>query len=147
MTKATTAQTLALIAAMNGLTFRPMDDNDFATWADAEPDAQIAFAGGEALASAICDISGESILTEGDDAVAIAHTSGDAAAQLAHRSRSRLAASSRARAASINARCRGDHALRSAGGLSSPSGIAARDLALGALVSARFPGKRGRRAC
>lgn len=71
MTKATTAQTLALIAAMNGLTFRPMDDNDFATWADAEPDAQIAFAGGEALASAICDISGESILTEGDDAVAI----------------------------------------------------------------------------
>lgn len=70
MTKIATRHSLALIKALGGLTFRPMNDSDFATFADAAPDAQIAF-GGEDMASVLCDITGESILTEGGDAVAI----------------------------------------------------------------------------
>lgn len=70
MEKIATRHSLALISAMAGLTFRPMNANDFAAFAGAQADAQIAF-GGEALASAICDITGESIMTEGGDAIAV----------------------------------------------------------------------------
>lgn len=49
MTIATTAQTLKLIAGLAALDFRPMTANDFATWADAADDAQIAFDNGTLL--------------------------------------------------------------------------------------------------
>lgn len=66
----TPAQTIATIKAIAKLTFRDMTPADYGAFAGAGDKAQIAF-GGEELAVILCHITGEAILTEGGDAVAV----------------------------------------------------------------------------
>lgn len=68
--KITTAATLKLIKTIAALDFRPMDSNDFAAFAGADEDAQIAF-GGEALALALCDAFGDALLIEEGNTIAV----------------------------------------------------------------------------
>lgn len=68
--KPTSSQTRRLLGAVSCLTFRPMTDNDFAAFAGAEADAEIAFCGGD-LAEVLSEITGEAILTEGGDSIAV----------------------------------------------------------------------------
>lgn len=63
-------QTARLIGAIAALNFRPMNNNDFAAFADAEPGSLIAFGGAE-LAELLCDVTGETVMTEGDDPVVV----------------------------------------------------------------------------
>lgn len=58
--KATTAQTLKLISLLGRVEFRPMTRNDFAAFADAAPDAQIAFDNGD-LEPLVAELAGVQI--------------------------------------------------------------------------------------
>lgn len=69
-----TTATVALLAAIGQLAhqgkFAPLTKIDRYAFCEAADDAQIAHAG-HTVASAICDITGQSILTEGDSVVVI----------------------------------------------------------------------------
>lgn len=55
--------TLNLIKALAALDFRPMSENDFAAFADADADAVIAFAD-EQFTHRVCDAFGDALMTE-----------------------------------------------------------------------------------
>lgn len=63
--KATTAQTFKLITAATALGFRPMTRTEYATWADAAPDALIAYCEGGAVAKAVEEITECTLLDSG----------------------------------------------------------------------------------
>lgn len=66
----TTAQTFRLITAATALGFRPMNRTEFATWADAEGDALIAYCERGPVAAIVAEIT-ECTLLEGGVAVII----------------------------------------------------------------------------
>lgn len=65
-----TNASLTLYRAIFALTFRPLNENDRAAFADAQPDAQIAFAGSE-MACAICLWNGHDVMDEGNNIAVI----------------------------------------------------------------------------
>ncbi len=66
---ATTAQNLKLISLLGALDFHPMTRNEFATWADAAADAQLAYEDGP-LAALVGEIT-ECTLMDGGVAVIV----------------------------------------------------------------------------
>lgn len=71
----TTATALTLIKTIAALDFRPMDSNDFAVFAGADRDAQIAFAGHE-MTEALVAHFGDALIDEEGFNVAVV-VSGD----------------------------------------------------------------------